>query len=308
MNFLITSIASFNSNFNKIHDEYFRAINTSSYHSGSVIVHAANNQGLSYSIFGPSIPSTLGQLERHICFCSEKSAASTLMNIYINYSNAYNNSSFVEYDKDFGHWLFHEYDYVPASSCVLTDTEKMLTWVFSDVAASVPVWYSFNYLGRKNYHDFIVSSDLLLSSRLGFALNSFASVGGGQVVSIDMTSGTILFVGHFQADRPSRHKHSAANSESRIDLYSQSLLSSAMESVWTALEALNSSVVFTEVDALDSSSQLLQCTINLLTVGAEENDKQIIHGASTRAEISFFDQLHTPNLLSTLIGNIYFSS
>jgi hypothetical protein len=308
MNFLITNIASFNSNFNNIHNEYFQAINTSSYHSGSVIVHAGNNQGLSYSIFGPSLPSTSEQLERHICFCSEQSAASTLMSIYMNYSNVYNNSSFDEYEKDFGHWLFHEYDYVPASSCVLTDTEKMLTWVFSDVAASVPVWYSFNYLSRKNQHDFIVSSDLLLSSRLGFALNSFASVGGGQVVSIDIASGTIRFVGHFQADRPSRYKHSAANSESRIDLYSQSLLSSAMESVWTALEALNSSVVFTEVDALDSSSHLLQCTINLLTVGAEENDIQIIHGASTRAEISVFDQLHTPNLLSTLIGKIYFSS
>ena len=310
MNFLITSIASLN--FNNIHDEYFRAINISSYHSGSVVVHTVNDrikQDLSYSIFGSNIPSTMEQLDNYIvCFCSEKSAVETLMNIYsFNYSNAYNNSSYDEYEHDFGHWLFHEYDYVPTSSCVLTDTEKMLTWIFSDVAASVPVWYSFNDVSRKSHQDFIVSSDLLLASRLGFALNSFVSVGGGQVVSIDINTETVHFVGHFQADRPSRYKHSSANSESHIDLYSQLLLSSAMESVLTALEAVNNSVVFTELDALDSSSQLLQCTINSLTVAADDKDMQIIHAASVKAEISVFDRISTSNVVSSLIGSIYFS-
>ena len=304
MNFLITSISSVN--FINIHTEYFQATNISAYHSGSLIVHTDNNDsiknGLSYSIFGPNITST-DQLESRLCFCSDQSAAESLINIYsFNYSSISNTSPTDETEHEFGYWLFNEYNYIPTSSCVLTDTEKMLTWVISDVVASVPVWYSFSDVRRKSRPDFIVSSDLFLASRLGFAMNSFSSVGGGQVISMDTSTGTIQFIGHFQADRPSRYKHSAVNSESRIDLYSQLLLSSAMESVSTALEVANSSIVFSEVDVLESSSQLLQCAINSLTVTAEGYDVQVIHGASTRSEIRKFDPPHTSNFVTAFLG------
>ena len=293
MNFIFSSVALLN--VHTVVNDFANTVRNIS--SNQLYIHDNENYGnysfLSYG-FNPVAHSP--QYGGYVSACTEANDSDSLLHIY------------KQQGHNIGKWLLLEGGYSPKSSCILADIETSILWVFSDVSASNPVWYSFVDSNEQPLN-FAVSTDLLIASRLGFPLDSFSTFGSGQIVSVNMLTGTINFVGHFQSDDESRYKQTSPNSESHIDLFAPTLLSSAMDSILASLgESSNSTTIFSEIDPLDSASQLMDCALNLLSLRSEP---WLSQRAVTTAELLTFDpsqieeyirQSHDYNILLLILG------
>jgi len=141
---------------------------------------------------------------------------------------------------------------VPSThACVLLDTIRNVLWLSADTVGSTPLWYAFRD------GEYAATTDLLAVYHLGFQEPS--SVPPGFSISIDLNTQEII------SFAPHKETPGITQNTQIPEVHARRALFAAL----SALPHLNSAadqVVAVEVDAMDPSSQLLDCALDALQI------------------------------------------
>ena len=159
-------------------------------------------------------------------------------------------------------WLPSEKHYSEKVSCVLRDFTLGVAWLVSDNSGAFPLWYALLENVNRETHlistAMHVTTDLMASQRMLQEENqkaSFAPLGGGQVMALDIDSGAVLssYSGPRAQALPQRTYMS-------VSARSRQLLNSVMKELGSLKTDQR---LLLEADQTSSSALLLECATGM---------------------------------------------